>query len=593
MPADREPIVPNQTPRRRSGSRTATLLTLVLSASLAAAASAGGIRLEPVVNVGNGGRLLALADPDDGSGRLFLVQQSGEIWIWNGAELLEKPFLDLSRKVKCCTAEQGLLDLAFHPDYASNGLFFVTYNAQPKGDSVVARFSVSNDPDRANAGSEVELIRQPKPEPVHNVGNLEFGPDGYLYIGAGDGGIRDNGQDLETLFGKILRIDVDRGRTYQVPPDNPFVGDPDALDEIWVWGLRNPWRFSLDRATGDLFIGDVGAAEWEEVDYLPAGAGGANFGWAEMEASHCTDGGAGCNADGSLTLPFFEYAHVTTSCSSVTGGYRYRGPKAPTLAGSYLFADFCRRLVWAARQNLAGNWVVNQLLKSDVSVSSFGEDAAGNLYLTQYGGKLFRIVGDNLFADDFDTGDTSRWSRRRGGLETVAPGLKRSEFALELPLDGRRLRRYLSSREPTGESTFRASFLLKLERAELGGGKVAILHLEGAESKAHTTLAIGEAAGRHWLELTTRDATGPPAFQGRVILPRKRPVQIQLDWLRASAPGRADGQVLISKNGKVRIRATGLENPAAVVNQVLLGLVSGAAGSRGGSILIDRYASSP
>ncbi len=577
----------------RSAIARVALLSLALGAGLAAAADAGGIRLEPVVFVESGGRLLAVADPADRSGRLFLVQQSGQISIYDGSELLPEPFLDLSRKVVCCNAEQGLLDLAFHPKYASNGLFFVTYNARPGGDSVVARFSVSRDPDRADARSEVELIRQPKEEPVHNVGNLEFGPDGYLYIGAGDGGIRDNGQMLDTLLGKILRIDVDRGRTYMVPPDNPFVGDPSALDEIWAWGLRNPWRFSLDRANGDLYIGDVGGAEWEEIDYQPAGAGGANFGWAEMEASACASGRTTCNEDGSLTLPILEYPHDPSSCNSVTGGYRYRGPKAPTLEDSYLFADFCRGLIWGARRNLAGNWVANLLLRSQVNVSSFGEDAAGNLYVTQYGGTLFRIVGENLFEDGFESGDTSAWSRRRGGLDAAAPGLKRSGFALELPLDGRGQRRYLASREPSGDTTFRASFLLKIDRAELGAGALPILRLTGGGSQGHTTLAIRQEQGKYWLELATRTAGGPPVVHGRMPLPKKRVARIALDWLRASAPGRADGQVLVSKNGRVRVRATGLANPGTVVSEVLVGLVGGAAGTRGGRLLIDRYVSSP
>ncbi|MEE8278540.1 MAG: PQQ-dependent sugar dehydrogenase, partial [Thermoanaerobaculia bacterium] len=323
---------------------------------------------------------LALVHAGDGSRRLFIVEQGGRILIHDGTGLLPDPFLDISSRVNCC-GERGLLGLAFHPDYASNGFFFVNYT-ESSGDTVISRFSVSGDPNRADGSSETEVLSFAQPFANHNGGQLAFGPDGHLYIASGDGGSggdpRNNGQQLDTLLGKILRIDVDE-LPFGIPPDNPFVDNPSARAEIWAFGLRNPWRFSFDRSTGDLFIADVGQDRREEVDFQPAGSpGGENYGWRRMEGSLCFNPSGGCN-DGSLVLPILEYDH-DLGCS-VTGGYVYRGTEAPGLEGNYLFGDFCSGLIWGATPGLGGAWAVAELAGSDLAISSFGEDGPGELYV--------------------------------------------------------------------------------------------------------------------------------------------------------------------------------------------------------------------
>ena len=241
---------------------------------------------------------VTVTNAGDGSGRIFIVQQTGEIRILSGGTLLPTPFLDISALVSCC-GEQGLLGLAFHPDYATNGFFYVDYT-NVAGDTVVARYEVSaTDPNVADPTSAQTVLTQDQPFSNHNGGQLAFGPDGYLYIALGDGGSggdpQENGQNLQTWLGKILRVDIngddfpgDPNRNYAVPPDNPFVGDPNALDEIWAYGVRNPWRCTFDRVTGDFFIADVGQNAWEEINFQPASsAGGENYGWDVLEGMHC------------------------------------------------------------------------------------------------------------------------------------------------------------------------------------------------------------------------------------------------------------------------------------------------------------------
>lgn len=568
---------------------------LMLAAG-ARATVAGGIELELLVPAGtvDGNRFLGLAEAPDGSGRLFLVRQLGDILILDGDTLRPTPFLDLSDRVLCCDAEQGLLGLAFHPGYADNGRLFVTYNDIATGDSVLSRFTVSADPDRADAGSEVEILRVPKEEPVHNVGHLAFGADGLLYVGAGDGGVEENSQDLGSLQGKILRLDVDGGSTYSVPEDNPFAGDAGARGEIWAWGLRNPWRFSFDRVTGDLYIGDVGGAAFEEVDLEPAGGpGGINYGWPEMEGASCRDGGGDCNADGALTLPIIDYGHVSDNCNSITGGFRYRGPEVPTLPGLYVFGDFCRGTIWGARRNLAGNWVVNLLRGTQLRPASFGEDSSGRLYVVDFRGGLHRIAGRYLLASDFESGDSSDWSRRRGQLPVVSPGLKGSDFALEVPLAGESRRRFLRSNHPAREATFQASFLLRLDGARLTETEVEILRLAVRNGPGHTRLTLSREEGADGLNLLVRGADGGYVRRGRVGLPAKRAVRIGLEWLRASGADRDDGEITVRKNGRARIRVADLRNDREVVGTVWLGLPSGAGGTLGGGLRIDDYRSTP
>jgi glucose/arabinose dehydrogenase len=322
---------------------------------------------------------------DVGDGRLFVVEQVGTIRVWQDGVVLPDPFLDLRDRVGISANEQGLLGLAFHPDYASNGRFFVNYTDH-NGDTVIARFLVSQEPNRADPTSETVLLEIDQPFPNHNGGGLAFGPDGFLYVGMGDGGSagdpRGNGQSLDTLLGKMLRIDVDGGEPYATPPDNPFPTRP----EIWAYGLRNPWRFAFDSLTGDLYIGDVGQNRWEEVDFQPAGApGGANYGWNLLEGTHSYEGGG---TEG-LTPPVAEYSH-DGSCS-VTGGVVVRDPALPELMGVYLYADYCSGLVWGLVRDPAGAWQSALLFPTGLQISSFGEAANGEVYLAYHEGAVYRL----------------------------------------------------------------------------------------------------------------------------------------------------------------------------------------------------------
>jgi len=353
--------------------------------------TAPAITLVPLASGLN--RALTVVHPGDGSGRLFIVLQGGQIMTFDGTRVLPRSFLDISALVSCCN-ERGLLGLAFHPSYASNGFFYVNYTNRI-GDTVIARFTVSGlSPNLANPLSLTVLLRVDQPFPNHNGGQLQFGPDGFLYIGLGDGGSggdpMNNGQRLDTLLGKILRIDVS-GSPYTVPASNPFVGVPGALSEIWAYGFRNPWRFSFDRLTGDLFIGDVGQEEWEEINFQPASsAGGENYGWRLMEGSHCFDPPTGCDPGG-LVLPILEYSH-DLGCA-VIGGFRYRGAQVPGLTGWYLYADFCTGTIWGANQDLTGAWLTDVLLETGFMVSSFGEGPDGEQYVLSYGsfGTLYKV----------------------------------------------------------------------------------------------------------------------------------------------------------------------------------------------------------
>ena len=295
-------------------------------------------------------------------------------------------------------SERGLLGLAFHPKYKSNGLFYIYYTAaNPVGDLVIARYQVSSDPNVADPKSAVELLRIPHNQASnHNGGNLMFGPDGYLYIGTGDGGgggdSFGNSQNPGALLAKLLRIDVDGGQPYAIPKTNPFVNKQGFRPEIWAWGLRNPWRFSFDRATGDLYIADVGQNTYEEVDLQPANSrGGENYGWNKWEGLHCYPESARCDPTG-FVAPVGEYAHSGGDCS-ITGGYVYRGQQQPALAGAYLFADYCTGRFRALSRDAGGKWQLTELIDANMAVSSFGEDEQGELYVLGYDkGMLYRVV---------------------------------------------------------------------------------------------------------------------------------------------------------------------------------------------------------
>ncbi len=338
----------------------------------------------------------------DGSGDLYLLEKAGTIRVIRAGVLLPVPFLDISDRVTSSGNEQGLLGLAFAPNYADSGYFFVNYSAANSGgDTVVARFTrlPESATPTADPTSEFVVLQVDQPASNHNGGMVAFGPDGYLYIGMGDGGGSGdrygNGQNPATLLGKLLRLDVTTDPTvpYTIPVDNPWVGvdwnGSDVRDEIWAVGLRNPWRYSFDRTTGDLWIGDVGQNQYEEVDFASAGsAGGQNYGWPIMEAAHCY-GSSECDKNG-LIPPVAEYSH--SGHCSITGGYVYRGAAYPALTGVYLYADYCSGTIWAAWPQ-AGSWQTAELLDSDITISSFGEDEAGELYLTDMGGgRLLRLV---------------------------------------------------------------------------------------------------------------------------------------------------------------------------------------------------------
>lgn len=319
----------------------------------------------------------------DGSGRLFIIEKVGRIRIFQNGQLIEQPFLDIDDRVGSFGNEQGLLGLAFHPQYAQNGRFFVNYT-DTNGDDVIARFQVSSDPNAADPNSEVRLLAVPDPFPNHNGGVLAFGPDGYLYAGMGDGGAAGdpfgNAQKTDVLLGKILRLDVDSAEPYAVPSDNPFG------NEVWVYGLRNPWRMSFDRATGDLYIGDVGQGAWEEIDFLPAGTGaGTNFGWDHREGAHDYEGGGPAG----MVDPIAEYSHPEGGCS-VTGGYVYRGAMTEW-TGIYLYGDYCTGLIWGLVQ-VNGGWQEQQLFDVNFTITSFGQDETGEVYALSDNGNIYRLL---------------------------------------------------------------------------------------------------------------------------------------------------------------------------------------------------------
>jgi glucose/arabinose dehydrogenase len=366
------------------------------SASTGSVGQAPALLLEPVVD--------GLRDPVDVAWRaddpssLFVVEQGGGIRIVRDGALIERPFLDIGGIVTA-GGEQGLLGLAFHPA-ATDRRFFVYYTALD-GDQVVASYeTMPDDPDRADPDSEVILLKMADQFGNHNGGGLAFGPEGYLYISTGDGGgggdPLDSGRNLDTLLAKVLRIDIDaRGpdSPYTIPGDNPFVQTDGARQEIWLTGLRNPWRIRFDRATGDLWIGDVGQGEREEIDVARAGVGGLDFGWNVLEGSACfRDPGDDCRTEG-LTPPVTEYGH-DEGCS-VTGGTVYRGEGQPALGGWYVFADYCSGRFWVV--DAAGDELAEPTfaLDSERSISAIAEDAAGELYVTDHaGGELLRVVVD-------------------------------------------------------------------------------------------------------------------------------------------------------------------------------------------------------
>ena len=368
--------------------------------SMSAAVVPSRIHLGLALVAGGLSSPLLVTNAGDGSGRLFVVEKTGKVRVIKNGSLLTTPFIDLSRSVSN-GGEQGVLGLAFHPSYKTNGKLYLSYT-DLNGTSIIREYRVSaSNPDRADGSSGRTLLRVKQPYENHNGGNIAFGPDGYLYIGFGDGGSGgdpgNRAQNKDTLLGKLLRIDVNK-RTgslpYAIPPGNPYVGRA-GLDQIWAIGLRNPWRWSFDRETGDLWIGDVGQGAWEEVDRALAvhglNAGRAlNFGWRVMEGTHCFKPSSGCVRTGK-TLPLTEYGHDQGRCS-ITGGFVYRGKAYPDLVGAYLFADYCSGEIWYVDRGAARGTAPIRALDTSSSLTSFGEDQAGELYVTDTDGTVFRMT---------------------------------------------------------------------------------------------------------------------------------------------------------------------------------------------------------
>ncbi|MFQ5889036.1 MAG: PQQ-dependent sugar dehydrogenase [Gemmatimonadota bacterium] len=346
-----------------------------------------------VVASGLGSPVHLTAPPGDP--RLFVVELPGTIRIVEGDQLLTVPFLDIRDRVGSAGGEQGLFSVAFHPSYASNGFFYVDYTDR-SGATRVERYSVTADPSVADPGSAALILQVAQPFSNHNGGQVTFGEDGMLYIGLGDGGgggdPLGHGQDRSTLLGSLLRIDVDGGFPYAIPPDNPFAGDPAARGEIWAYGLRNPWRFAFDRAADVLYIADVGQSSLEEVNAVAAGLAGVNYGWNIMEGTSCFSGGS-CDRAG-LTLPVLEYDHGQ-GCS-VTGGLVYRGSAMPGVVGRYFYSDFCAGWLRSFRLSGVSATELREWEIGDVgNVLSFGEDSRGELYILSGNGSVYRLVQTN------------------------------------------------------------------------------------------------------------------------------------------------------------------------------------------------------
>ena len=327
-----------------------------------------------------------------GDPRLFVVEQNGRVRIVANGTLVAPPFLDLRSRVSF-GGERGLLSIAFHPQYATNGFFFVNFT-DTRGDTRVERFHVSSNPDVADAATSTLILTVAQPFANHNGGLVLFGPDGMLYIGMGDGGSggdpMGNGQNRNALLGKLLRIDVNGALPYVVPSTNPFVGQTGARPEIWALGLRNPWRFTFDRPSGLLYVADVGQDVHEEINVVSASLAGANYGWNTMEGSACYSPRTGCTQT-NLTLPVVDYTHAE-GCS-VTGGLVYRGTRLPELVGRYFYSDYCGGWLRSFR---VVNGAVTSRREWDVpkldSPTSFGQDSGGELYVTVAGGTVYRIV---------------------------------------------------------------------------------------------------------------------------------------------------------------------------------------------------------
>lgn len=358
--------------------------------------SSGSYRAVPAFPNLSFTRPVDFQSPRDQTGRVFVVEQAGVINVFRNdpAVPTKKIFLDIRDRVDDRGNEEGLLGLAFHPDFETNSYFYVNYTASNPSRTVISRFRVSSqNPDTADRESEVVLLTYDQPHNNHNGGQVSFGPDGFLYIAVGDGGSggdpHGNGQNRSTLLGSILRIDVDNqenGKAYSIPADNPFANNGSGYrEEIYAYGLRNPWRFSFDPVDGKLWAGDVGQNAFEEIDIIDKGG---NYGWNTMEAKHCFEPSSGCNASG-LAMPVWEYGRGEGV--SITGGFVYRGPTLPSLTGKYIYADYGSRRIWALDYSGVGNPANHLMLQPDFNISSFGTDRDNELYICAFDGKIYRL----------------------------------------------------------------------------------------------------------------------------------------------------------------------------------------------------------
>jgi glucose/arabinose dehydrogenase len=377
--------VPSSTPPMIVGTQTPT--PQEISISVDEIVASGFVHPIQVTNAG------------DGSGRLFVVEQTGLIKIIKEGQVLVQPFLDV-RDLISLGSERGLLGLAFHPQYSQNGYFYIDYT-DVNGNTTIERYSASQDPDVADPQSSLILFKIDQPYANHNGGQLAFGPDGYLYIGMGDGGSANdplnNGQSLSIPLGKLLRIDVDHGTPFAVPADNPFANQSGVDARIWDWGLRNPWRFSFDDLTGDLYIGDVGQDQYEEIDFEAAGSsGGLNYGWRCMEGSHIHNTQPPCDSQSylnSLIPPILDYSHADGE--AVIGGFVYRGSTFPALQGIYFFGDYITGKLWSVKLISRNPYTWSQYrleLETGLNISAFGEDEQGEIYVADYSGGTIRLL---------------------------------------------------------------------------------------------------------------------------------------------------------------------------------------------------------
>lgn len=387
------------------------LLACVWAQEISAWACAGTTLTTQVVASGLTQPVMVKSPPGDFQ-RLFVVERGGRVRLIKDGVLQATPFIDLTSEVQSTDAERGMLDIAFDPNYASNGYFYLRYTEGPDpipplGRTRVKRFTRSANPDVANAASGHSILFLASTQGFHIGGSIDFGRDGLLYITVGDGALNNNAQDINGLYGKILRIDVsgddfpgNADSNYRIPAGNPFAGAVPGADEVWALGLRNPFRTAFDRITGALWIGDVGGGSFEEIDFQPLGVGGRNYGWPCKEASMCVPTQPSCScSDPTLVPPIFEYDHNNGECA-ITGGRVYRGCAIPDLDGTYFTADYCSGKIWSFRYNGSVITELNPNRASELdppsatinTIVGFGEDARGELYICDLGGEIFKIV---------------------------------------------------------------------------------------------------------------------------------------------------------------------------------------------------------